>query len=227
MKIAVVGSQNMGKSTFVKDFITNWPMYTTTDKSYREMLQEKNLPHSKESTEETQKEILNFLTDQIINSAGNDFFITDRCVLDVLAYSSWLNLNGKLSDKLLDEQRVMIRETLKMFDIIFFVPLTKVAQVPIENDGFREIDETFREEIDNIFKVFSESYNRADGRVFPKEDSPALIEIFGNKEERIKMTELYIQPNGKFFGEETSLLSTVIGASEADLKRIEKDMGIR
>ena len=224
MKIAVSGSFNMGKSTFIKDFLKNWPMYKTPQKSYREIIKENNLPHSKESTEETQKLIMDFLAEQAIEAAKDEFVITDRCVLDALAFSSWLNLNGKLSDKLLDEQRILTRETLKLYDVIFFIPITKVASVEMEDDGFREVDENFREEIDTLFKVFGESYNRNDGRVFPYMDSPAWIEIFGSREERIKLTEMYISDNGKPHGEDKSLLSEVIGASENDLKQIEKDL---
>ena len=216
----------MGKSTYIKDFIEKWSMYETPQKSYRDILVEKNLPHSKEATEETQKVIMDFLVEQAIESSTKDFVITDRCVLDCLAYSAWLNLNGKLSDKFLDEQRILARETLKLYDIIFFTPITKAAEVPMENDGFREIDETFREEIDNIFKAFGTSYSNGDGRIFPKDDSPAWIEIFGNRQERIKMTELYLTETGKPYGDDQSLLSEVIGATEADLKRIEKDMGL-
>jgi hypothetical protein len=217
----------MGKSTFINDFITKWSMYEKQDKSYRDILKEKNLPHSKESTEETQEVIMNFLVDQAIEASTKEFTISDRCVLDVLAYSAWLNINGKVSDKFLDQQRILVRETLKFYDIILFTPLTKAANVPIENDGFREIDEVFREEIDNIFKAFGQSYNQGDGRIFPKEDSPAWIEIFGNRDERIKIAELYIAEDGNMYGGDESLLSDVIGATEGDLKRIERDMGIR
>jgi len=226
MRISISGSTNMGKSTYIVDFIKKWNMYTSPEKSYRDILTEKNLPHSKEATEETQKVIMDFLVEQAIQSSKEDFVITDRCILDVLAYSAWLNLNGKVSDKFLDEQRILVRETLKLYDIIFFTPITKAASVEMENDGFREVDEVFREEIDNIFKAFGQSYNSGDGRVFPKDDSPAWIEIFGNREERIKMTELYLDQNGKPFGDDKSLLSEVIGATEQDLKNIEKDMGI-
>lgn len=227
MKIAVSGSTNMGKSTYIKDFLKKWPMYQTPEKSYRDVLKEKNLSHSKNSSEETQKIILDFLVDQAIESSKQDFVITDRCVLDVLAYSSWLNLNDKATDKFVDDQRIIVRETLKLYDIIFFIPLTKVSSIPMEDNGFREIDETYREEIDNIFKAFGQSYNSGDGRIFPKDDSPAWIEIFGNPEERIKMTEFYITENGTCYGDDQSLLSQVIGASEEDLRKIEKDMGKR
>lgn len=130
----------------------------------------------------------------------------DRCVLDNLAYSSWLNLNGKVSEKFLDESRILVRETLKLFDIIFFLPITKTSPIEIENNNSRETDPVYREEIDTVFKAFQESYHRGDGRVFPKGDSPPIIEIFGNREERIKLTELYIRPDGKCFAEEESLI---------------------
>jgi predicted ATPase len=225
MKIALVGTQNSGKTTFVADFIKNWPNYVTPEKSYREILKEKNLPHSKKSTEDTQQVIMDFLAEQATQLAKDEFVIVDRCVLDCLAYSAWLNINGKLSDKLLDQQRILTRETLKLLDIIFFVPITKAATVEIEDDGFRETDNVFREEIDNIFKAFGQSYNQGDGRIFPKDDSPAWIEIFGSREERIKMVELYLDKNGKPYGDDQSLLSEVIGATEQDLKKIERDMG--
>jgi hypothetical protein len=213
MKIIVSGCQNSGKSTYIQDFIKNWTMYVKPEKTYREVLKQKKLSHSKNSTEETQKIIMDFLAEQATEMAKNNFIIADRCVLDCLAYSSWLNLNGKLSDKILDQQRILTRETLKLFDIIFFIPLTKVASVEIEDDGFRETDGVYREEIDNIFKVFQQSYMRGDGRVFPTTDSPALIEIFGNREERIKMTELYIDKNGKPFGDDQSLISDIVPAT--------------
>lgn len=210
MKIAAIGTHSTGKSTYIQDFLKNWPMYETSDKSYRDLIKDKSVTHSKQGTEESQKIILNYLVDQAIESSKKDFVILDRCVVDNLAYSSWLNLNEKVSDKFLEESRLIVRETLKMFDIIFFIPLTKVAEVPLENNELRDVDPVYREEIDNIFKVFQQSYLRGDGRVFPVNDSPALIEIFGSREERIKMTELYIDKNGKPYGDDKSLISDIV-----------------
>lgn len=206
MKIAVSGAQNTGKSTYIKDFLAKWTMYESPKNSYRSLLKEKNLEHSKKGTEESQKIILDNLVDQAIESSKKDFVILDRCILDNLAYSSWLNLNGKVSEKFLDESRILVRETLKLFDIIFFLPITKTSPIEIENNNSRDTDPTYREEIDIIFKAFQESYHRGDGRIFPKGDSPPIIEIFGNREERIKLTELYIRQDGKCFDEEESLI---------------------
>jgi predicted ATPase len=225
MKIAVIGTQCVGKSTYIKDFLKKWPMYKTPEKSYRDILKEKNLPHSSNGTADTQVVILDFLIDQVTQYSKEDNVIFDRSVLDCLAYSSWLNLKGKLSDELLDQQRILVRESLRLYDVLFFLPITKVSPVDVKDDGFRDVDPIFREEIDFIFKAFQETYHKGDGRIFPKDDSPAVIEIFGNPEERIAMTGFYIMEDGKGYGEDQSLLNEILPASEQTLKDIQKDMG--
>ncbi|NBO36294.1 hypothetical protein EBU91_01975 [bacterium] len=209
MKIAVSGAQCTGKSTYVKDFLKNWTNYKTPEKGYRDFIKENNLPHSKNGTEESQKAILNALLDESQQYTRKDNIIFDRCILDNLAYSSWLHLNDKVSEKFLDETRITIREALKTFDLIFFFPLTKTSPIPFDDKETRESDVQYREEIDNIFKAFLKSYHQGDGRVFPKDDSPAIIEIFGNPEERIKMTEFYLDKEGRPYGEDQSLISDI------------------
>jgi predicted ATPase len=217
MKLAVIGTSNTGKTTYIKDFLKKWPMYKTPDKTYREILKEKNLPHSKNSNEATQTLIMDFLIDQLTEYSKEEFVIFDRSVLDCLAYTSWLHLNGQVSENFLDQQRIMVNHALKLYDVMFFIPLTKAAKVDIENDGFREVDPIFREEIDFIFKAFQSAYHKHDGSVFPKEDCPAVIEIFGTPEERIKMTEFYISETGKPYGEEDSMMNQIVGAVPEDL----------
>lgn len=212
MKISTVGTHSVGKTTYISDFLKKWNMYETFNTSYRDLIESNQIPHSKNATEESQKIILNYLVEQAIESSKKDFIITDRCVLDNLAYTSWLNINGKVSDRFLEETRILTKETLKLYDIILFIPLTKVAEVPLENNNLRDMDPVYREEIDNIFKVFQQSYLRGDGRVFPVDDSPAMVEIYGNRQTRIKMTELYIKDDGKPFGDDDSLISDIVPA---------------
>jgi len=210
MKIAVSGTASIGKTTYIQDFLKKWPMYETPAKTYRDLIKEKNLTHSSQGTEESQNEILNYLIDQATEYSKKDFVILDRCVLDNLVYTSWLNLQGLVSEDFLDKTRILTRETLKLYDLIFFIPITKVAPVELVPDEMRDTNPQYREEIDNIFKVYQESYYKSEGKVFPSSECPALIEIFGNPQERIKMTELYIKPDGKAFGEEESLIKDII-----------------
>ena len=127
MKIAISGTACVGKTTYINDFLKNWSMYETPQSSYRNILKEKNLSHSSNGTEESQKLILNYLVDQAIEYSKKDSVILDRCVLDNFVYTSWLYLNNKVSEKFLEECRILTRETLKLYDIIFFIPITKVA----------------------------------------------------------------------------------------------------
>lgn len=209
MKIAVVGTQCVGKSTYIKDFLKKWSMYSTPEVSYRDYIKEKQIKINKNGSEESQELILNYLVDQATKYSKEDNVIFDRCVLDNLAYSSWLYLNDSISEKYLDTARLIVRETLKLFDIILFLPLSKTSPVALVEDGVRDTDPIYREEIDNIFKAFYQSYLKGDGRVFPKEDCPAFIEIFGSPEERIALTSLYITDLGHPYGEKESLLSDI------------------
>ena len=206
MKIAITGTQCIGKSTFIADFIKKWPMYKVAGSDCSSLIKEKNLKHSQESTEETQDLILNHLVDQALSCSKTDHVIFDRCVLDNLAYTTWLTLKGKISGDYIKKILPIVQETIKLYDIIFISPITKIAPVEISQNGTRDIDPTFREEIDNILKAFVESYHKHDGKIFNPQDSPALIEIFGKPQERISMAELYINNNGNMYGEDESLI---------------------
>jgi predicted ATPase len=152
--------------------------------------------------------ILDFLAEQATQYSKKDNVIFDRCVLDNLAYSSWLHLKDKVSEKFLDESRILTRETLRLLDVILFLPITNSSPVTIVNDSLRDTNPQYREEVDNIFKAFQQSYHQEDGRIFPQGDAPPIIEIFGNQEQRIELTKLYITPEGKPYGEEQSLIAT-------------------
>lgn len=207
MKIAVCGTSCIGKTTYIQDFLKTWKNYKTPEKTYRDFLDKNHI--NKEGTEESQKNILNALVDQAIEYSKKDNVIFDRCVLDNLVYTTWLFLNDKVSEKFLDESRIIVRETLKLYDILFFIPITKVAPVEISEKETRETDTVYREEIDNIFKSFVSSYHKSEGKIFPSEDCPAVIDIFGSPEERIKVTQLYLTENGTPYGEDQSLLTGI------------------
>jgi len=217
MKICVTGTACQGKSTYISDFLKNWPMYKTTEKSYRDIIKEKNLNINENGDEESQKIILDVLVDQAISFTKDENVILDRCVLDNLAYTVWLNLNGKVSDEFVDQTRTIVHETLRMYDVLLFFPITKQSPIKIVDDGLRSVDPQYREEIDAIFKIFQQSYLDGDGKIFPKNDCPAFIEMFGTPEQRIKLTELYINKDGSPYGDEDSLMSDIYMPPEKEI----------
>ncbi len=204
MRIAICGTANVGKSTLIKDFLQEWDMYGREVKTYRDVLNEKGLPHSKETTKESQKAILDYMVNTLKEFKEGDKVIFDRCPLDNLVYSMWaMSREGNdIDEDFIDECIPIVREALVNLDIIFFLPITKHNKINIEENGNRETDEQYIKEIDSFFKVLQRHYheNPQDNPFFPRDDSPALIEVFGKPEERMAMIRLYIDAEGDLVG---------------------------
>jgi len=209
MRIAITGAACQGKSTLVEDFIKKWPSYKRSKESYRTVIKEENLKINKEADSNSQLKILNCLIDDLQVTEKTDKIIFDRCPLDNLVYSMWSFEKGcsDIDKDFIDKCIPLVRESMRHLDIVFFIPITKVSPVKIEEKKLRETDKTFIKETDNIFKAIHRSYFTGQSPFFPKDDSPAIIEIFGTPEERIKMIELYLNSEGNLHGEEESVLS--------------------
>ena len=211
MRIAISGSACQGKSTLIDDFINKWPMYKRSEESYRKIITSESIPLNKEVTEEGQWRILNCLIDDIQKTSKDDYILFDRCPLDNLVYSLWSNSKNtaKISDEFIKKCIPLIKETMHSLDIIFFTPITKFSPIPKEARETRNIEEEYIKEIDNLFKAIEHSYTRTGASpFFPDEDRPPIIEVFGTREERIAMIELYINPQGDAVVEETSVLDS-------------------
>tara|TARA_R100000005_G_scaffold38665_1_gene18034 strand:+ start:351 stop:1097 length:747 start_codon:yes stop_codon:yes gene_type:complete len=199
MRIAISGTACQGKSTLVKDFLEQWPSYTTPEKTYRDIIAENNLEHSSKTNKETQRKILDFQIEEQQKYRSGDNVIFDRCPLDNLVYSMWA---CEQPDNDIDEEFVsscipLVRESFRNLDIIFFTPITKVAPVSIEEDGERDTDQKIIEEIDHIFKaVHRDHENNPKTNLFVVDDKPAIIEVFGSRRERTEIIKLYIDAEG-------------------------------
>lgn len=211
MKIALIGSQASGKSFLIEQFLKEWPMYKKPQKTYRDIIKEKNLPINKQGTKESQREILNALVDeaQFAASSEDKHIIFDRCVVDNIAYTLWhyaKDTPGFDSEFVIDSKTIAAF-ALKHLDVIFYIPARK--EIPIEEKENRETDEVYREEIDNIFDSLVTSYEKNTGAFFPLEDCPAVIRLDGPPDMRLPQMKLYIKPNGNGFGEEDGTLLDV------------------
>ena len=209
MRLAISGTAAQGKTTLLASFLKHWDMYDTPEESYRVKLPAKD-KHSSKTTKETQWAILNHMIDEMQKYDKDDFVIFDRCPLDNLVYTLWsYHKNTSDIDELFVEKCIpVIRESFRLLDIIFLIPITNVVKDDIEDDGVRDVDAEYISEIDNFFKALYKNWYNDDPRFFPKEDRAAIVEIFGSTEERIKMLELYIDKSGKMFGEEDTLVDT-------------------
>jgi len=204
MRIAIVGTANQGKSTLIKDFLTEWPNYKTESAAYRKLIKEEKLPHSKLATKDSQWKILNLLTEEMQKYTAKDNIIFDRCTLDNLIYSLWCfeKKSSDIDKEFIDKCIPLVRESLKFLDIIFFLPITKAAPIQIKENGVRETDEVYVKEIDALFKSMVQQYTHGLGKTpfFPADDCPGIIEIFGTPLERIQMIKWYLDKDGGLIG---------------------------
>jgi hypothetical protein len=210
MRIAISGTACQGKTTLVNDILNKWPMYKRSKESYRAYIKENNIKLNKEVTKNSQLEILKLILADIKSTSKDDNIIFDRCCLDNIVYSLWSNAKNTsdIDDEFIRECIPLVKESMHHLDIIFFLPITNVAPVPIVQKTNREIDPTYITEIDNIFKVVSHDfYHTGKSPFFPDEDRPPIIEIFGSPEERIEMVKLYIGNTGSLV-EDNSIFNT-------------------
>jgi len=98
--------------------------------------------------------------------------IFDRCALDGIVYSLWLQHNDKISRRCYDACDLIYEELKDKYDIIFY---TSPDDVKLVDDGERSVDVKFRNDIINTFNIFLD--RGYDGKV---------VVLKGSVEERLK-----------------------------------------
>ena len=201
MRIAISGTACQGKTTLIKDFLDQWPNYTTPKKTYRDIIKDNDLDHSSKTNKETQWEILNFMIEELQKTRKGDNVIFDRCPLDNLVYSIWAHekKNSNITNKFIKKCIPLVRESFRNLDIIFFTPITKVGSVELEQDDLRDEDPNLIEEVDHLFKAVHRDHQiNPKSNFFVSDDKPAILEVFGNRKERIEIIKLYVDKDGDF-----------------------------
>jgi len=208
-KIGIIGTQCVGKTTLIQDMKEKWPMFSSPDKSYRDLIKEKKLPINKEGTKASQEAILNFLVDEAMASYGKKKMIFDRTPIDNLVYSLWLYEKGKsdINEAFIDKTVDTLRQAIKFYSVIFYIPFCAENDVLLTSAPNRDVDPTYRSEIGHLFEGIYKAWEKTGSRFFDTDDCPAFIPLYGNRQERIALMSMYINEKGDFFGENDSLVS--------------------
>lgn len=175
MRLAVIGPQNTGKTTFVQDFVQAFPHYITPKETYRDVINKHNLEINQKTSEKSQLEIRDFIFNQIKNFQGENV-IFDRSLLDNYVYSLARYHQGKMKKSFLDATRKMMYVSLTHIDRLIFIP-TSVG-VGLVDDKTRDTDRLY---IDHINKLFLEEILE----LVRKSPIPVWI-ISGDRQTRIK-----------------------------------------
>lgn len=148
MRIAVIGPQNTGKSTFVKDFLGQFPHYTEQKETYRDVIELKGLTVNQKTSTESQKEIRDFMFGQLRhNTEYNAIF--DRCVIDNYVYTYVQYEKGLIPKWFVDETEAMMKDTLHNIDLYLFIPTA--VSVPLVDDGTRDTAVDFIDTVNHHF----------------------------------------------------------------------------
>lgn len=143
-RIIFTGAQGTGKTTILNDFRNRGKNVIT--EVVRNLAKE-GIKINEMGDEKGQKKIFNtyekLLSEQVE-------YISDRGLIDVLAYTMHLNKKGLVSDKLVKSQFNALKKFVKNNqDIIYcYFPI----EFDVVDDGVRSLDEDYRREIDNNIK---------------------------------------------------------------------------
>jgi len=168
MKIAFVGTVSVGKTTLVKA-LSKLPQfkdyYIATERS--KYLRDLGIPLNSDSTLKGQTIFLAERCSELIN----ENLITDRSIIDVMAFTKSAKSINSIDKISFDNYA---SNFINEYDYIFYI---SPKGIEIEDNGIREIDANYREEIDfNIIQLFN-NY---------KYKIKNLVNISGTTEERIK-----------------------------------------
>jgi uridine kinase len=92
MLVSIIGTQCIGKSTFIKDFVNTNPKFILPNIDYRKIIEKNNLQLNRDGNYRSQKCLFDFMKQQLLELAKNKdvYYIIDRSLVDVIAYSMWL-----------------------------------------------------------------------------------------------------------------------------------------
>ena len=184
MKIAIIGAQNTGKSTFIADLIATFPVYSTPKQTYRELVRAEHLPINQETSTESQKAIRDFLYAQLKDNTEEHVFF-DRTVIDNFVYTALAVERGTVKKELLLETKKLMFESLSLLDRLFFIPTA--VSIKLAPDQLRDIDTNFIDSANHRFIATLFEIARI---------SPIAIDVIaGTREERVKVVKQIIQPS--------------------------------
>jgi nicotinamide riboside kinase len=148
MKIAVIGPQNTGKSTFIQDFLKYFKSYSTPNETYRDLVKKQGLNINQMTSVESQKLIRNFLFAQLrSNEIKNIIF--DRCLIDNYVYTYVQYEAGLIPKSFVDETYNMMIDSLDYADMYVLIPAS--LSVGLVNDTLRDIDTKYIDKVNHHF----------------------------------------------------------------------------
>lgn len=143
--INFTGASGTGKTTLLDALRGELPDYEFNTEVVRRLLKEKGIKINEMGDEEGQRMIFGAYQEFLEENTDKDY-VSDRCMIDPLAYTLLHVNNRQIGAGLLTEQWNVVKDAVKthLLDYVFYFPI----EFANEHDGVRSDDDDFRSETD-------------------------------------------------------------------------------
>jgi len=156
MKIAFVGTQCVGKSTFIEDVCKAFPEFSRPTWTYRDAIKEAGIENeiNQKTCIASQKLIFDAVCEEARRAPENS--LLDRSVMDAVAYTIWPGLYGDnetdITPQAIKNMRNTATEMMSFYDLVVYIPIDE--SIALEDDNFRDTDPEYRRQMAKIFKDY-------------------------------------------------------------------------
>lgn len=146
MRIFFTGAQGTGKTTLMSSIPDT---YNKIQNITRSTIVNNGLAYNKDGNDESQKAIFSAYLEEF-NKHEKEFCISERSLIDVLAYTLFQGSIGKCSGETIRYQENVIKEYVQNHctDLYIYFPI----EFDVVDDGTRSTDEKYRKAIDYYIK---------------------------------------------------------------------------
>lgn len=182
MIVSFTGAQSTGKTTLLNRLVdVNVFDVSFIDEVTRRIKREFDLPINEDGGDVTQFMIMADHIANVYRKYDSDLVVLDRCAVDGVVYTRWLQLQGMVSAEVYTAACTVYDQIIDKYDVIFY---TDPADVELIDDGERSANKQFR---DDIIKLFDMRLKELDN----------VVVLSGNVEERLETVKKTVESFGK------------------------------
>ncbi len=181
MIVSFTGAQSTGKTTLLNSLVDKNPDITFVEEVTRRVKRLYDVPINEDGGDITQFLIMADHVQNLFSKDKTDVTVFDRCAVDGVVYTRWLQLEGMVSAEVYGACCKIYDSIIDKYDVIFY---TDPADVELVDDGERSIDVGFR---NDIIKLFNDKIKSLDN----------VVVLSGTVEERLKTVKKTVEGLGK------------------------------
>ena len=181
MIVSFTGAQSTGKTTLLNYLVERNPDVTFVEEVTRRVKRLYDVPINEDGGDVTQFLIMADHLQNLFSKDKSDLTVFDRCAVDGVVYTRWLQLQGMVSAEVYAACCKMYYTVIDKYDVIFY---TDPADVELVDDGERSVNVGFR---DDIIKLFNDRISDLDN----------VVVLSGSVEERLETVKKTVEAFGK------------------------------